>query len=98
MTCGIVSLGHIRRKEELTRGFCASQLHAMFNFMTVAILFPLECATGFLAFVTNELTVGTSSPFCKSANCNKEGESLTSFHQALTQRVTNIGKDRLSTS
>jgi hypothetical protein len=32
----------------------------MFNFLTIAILFPLECASGFLAFVTSELTIGTS--------------------------------------
>jgi sodium-dependent phosphate cotransporter len=43
VTSTIVSLAHIRNTEQLERAFTAGTVHDMFNFMTVAILFPLEC-------------------------------------------------------
>ena len=49
VTCATVSLGHIRRPEEFRRAFAAASVHDFFNLMSVAILFPLEIATGFLA-------------------------------------------------
>jgi sodium-dependent phosphate cotransporter len=42
VTAKIVSLGHITRKAEFRRAFAASSVHDTFNFITVAILFPLE--------------------------------------------------------
>lgn len=57
----MVSLGHIRRKQELDRAFSAASTHSMFNFMTCAVLFPLECATGFLNYLTTELTIGAET-------------------------------------
>jgi len=49
VTCAIVSLGHVARREEFKRAFAAASVHDFFNLMTVLILFPLELATGFLA-------------------------------------------------
>ncbi len=49
VTCAIVSMGHIGRREEFRRAFAAASVHDFFNVMSVAILFPLELATGFLA-------------------------------------------------
>jgi sodium-dependent phosphate cotransporter len=42
VTAKIVSLGHITRKAEFRRAFAASSVHDAFNFITVAILLPLE--------------------------------------------------------
>jgi len=49
VTCAIVSMGHIGRKEEFRRAFAAASVHDFFNVMAVAILLPLELATGFLS-------------------------------------------------
>ena len=42
VTAKLVSLGHITRKAEFRRAFAASSVHDTFNFITVAVLFPLE--------------------------------------------------------
>jgi sodium-dependent phosphate cotransporter len=49
VTNTLVSLGHVTRREEFRRAFAGATLHDFFNLLTVAILFPLELATGFLA-------------------------------------------------
>jgi len=49
ITNTLVSLGHIRRRVEFRRAFSAATVHDFFNLLTVAILFPLELATGFLS-------------------------------------------------
>jgi solute carrier family 34 (sodium-dependent phosphate cotransporter) len=55
LTSMLVSLGHIHRGAEFQRAFSASSLHATFNVFVVLILFPLEMATGFLAFAASGL-------------------------------------------
>ena len=49
VTCAIVSMGHIGRKEEFRRAFAAASVHDFFNIFSVVILLPLELATGFLS-------------------------------------------------
>lgn len=49
VTNTLVSLGHVTRREEFRRAFAGATLHDFFNLLTVAILFPLELATGYLA-------------------------------------------------
>ena len=48
VTNTIVSFGHVRRKEEFRRAFSGAVIHDVFNWMSVAILLPIELATGFL--------------------------------------------------
>ncbi len=48
ITCTIVSMGHIGRSDEFERAYAGATLHDIFNVMSVAILFPLQLATGFL--------------------------------------------------
>ncbi len=48
ITNTLVSLGHITRAEEFRRAFAGATVHDFFNVIAVAILFPLELATGFL--------------------------------------------------
>ncbi len=57
VTNTLVSLAHIGRKEEFRRAFAAATCHDFFNYMTVAILLPLELATGYLRKSAHMLAV-----------------------------------------
>lgn len=48
VTNTLVSMGHITRKEEFQRALAGATVHDFFNLLAVAILLPLELATGFL--------------------------------------------------
>ncbi len=48
ITNTIVSLAHARRSDEFRLAFSAATMHDFFNVIAVAILLPLEVATGFL--------------------------------------------------
>jgi len=48
ITNTLVSLGHITRKEEFKRAYAGATIHDFFNLMAVAVLLPIELATGFL--------------------------------------------------
>ena len=49
VTNTLVSLGHVRQSEEFKRAFAAATVHDFFNVIAVAILLPLELATGVLS-------------------------------------------------
>ncbi len=48
VTNTLVSMAHIGRKDEFRRAFAVATCHDFFNFMAVAVLLPLELATGVL--------------------------------------------------
>ncbi|MBD5772118.1 Na/Pi symporter [Marinomonas colpomeniae] len=48
ITNTIVSLGHVRAKEEFQRAFSAATVHDFFNLLSVLIFLPLEMAFGLL--------------------------------------------------
>ena len=48
VTNTLVSLGHVGRRSEFRRAIGAATVHDFFNLICVAIMFPLELATGFL--------------------------------------------------
>ncbi|MHC4251420.1 MAG: hypothetical protein ACYS9X_20060, partial [Planctomycetota bacterium] len=48
VTAVLVSMGHIRRKEEFRRAFGGALVHEIFKLICVIVMFPLELATGFL--------------------------------------------------
>jgi len=56
VTNTIVSLGHIGHSNEFRRAFAAATVHDFFNLIVVALLFPLEWATGALSWVARQLT------------------------------------------
>lgn len=56
VTNTIVSLGHIRRPDEFRRAFAVATCHDFFNFIAVALLLPLELATGYLGRTAHALT------------------------------------------
>jgi sodium-dependent phosphate cotransporter len=61
VTNTLVSMGHITRKEEFKRAIAGATVHDFFNLLCVAILFPLELATGFL----QKLATGLSGLFVR---------------------------------
>lgn len=48
ITNTIVSLGHVREREEFKRAYAAATIHDFFNLLCVVLLLPLELMTGFL--------------------------------------------------
>ena len=48
VTNTLVSLGHLRQKEEFKRAFASSTVHDFFNILAVIIFFPLEMMFGIL--------------------------------------------------
>jgi sodium-dependent phosphate cotransporter len=48
VTNTLVSLGHVSRREEFRRAIAGATVHDFFNLICVAIMFPLNLATGFL--------------------------------------------------
>jgi len=68
VTNTIVALAHMGRPDEFRRAFAAATCHDFFNWMTVAILLPLEMATGMLDKLSGviagsfELGSGTKLP------------------------------------
>ncbi|ENY71153.1 sodium dependent phosphate pump [Aeromonas diversa] len=64
ITNTIVSMGHVRHREEFRRAFAAATVHDFFNLMAVAIFLPLELAFGLLsrsAEALANLLVGSSN-------------------------------------
>jgi solute carrier family 34 (sodium-dependent phosphate cotransporter) len=56
VTNTLAALGNIRRAEEFRRGFAGATMHDFFNLLAVAVLLPLELATGFLTETAEWLT------------------------------------------
>jgi sodium-dependent phosphate cotransporter len=52
ITNTLVSLGHVKNKEEFRRAFSAATVHDFFNLLSVLIFLPLEIATGFLGKIS----------------------------------------------
>lgn len=61
ITAALVTLGQMRDMGELERGVSAAATHSLFNFMTVAILFPVECVFGYLEALTGALIKGAET-------------------------------------
>ena len=55
ITSTIVSLAHVTHSDEFRRSFAAATVHDFFNFLAVAILFPLELAIGYLTRISTLL-------------------------------------------
>mmetsp|Transcript_19156 Transcript_19156/g.34744 ORF Transcript_19156/g.34744 Transcript_19156/m.34744 type:complete len:434 (-) Transcript_19156:110-1411(-) len=55
VTNTIVAMGHMGDGDELERAFAGATVHDMFNFLTVAIFFPLEIVTGYLFYLTKAM-------------------------------------------
>ncbi len=49
VTNSLVSLGYLKNQRQFKDAFAAATIHDFFNILTVAVMLPLELATGFLA-------------------------------------------------
>jgi sodium-dependent phosphate cotransporter len=56
VTNTFVAMAHIGRKDEFRRAFSVATCHDFFNFLAVAILLPLEMATGLLQRTAESIT------------------------------------------
>lgn len=56
VTNTLVSLGSIRQSDEFKRAFAAATVHDFFNLLAVAILLPVELATGALSNIATSIT------------------------------------------
>ncbi|MCZ6596100.1 MAG: Na/Pi symporter [Planctomycetota bacterium] len=61
ITNTLVSIGHVRRSREFRRAFAAATVHDFFNLMAVAVMLPIELATGFLSRTAGWLTSSLGS-------------------------------------
>ncbi len=71
ITNTIVSLGHVRDKNEFRRAFAAATVHDYFNLLSVVIFLPLEIAFGILEKIGGYLAtmmVGGAAVDVKSVN------------------------------
>lgn len=72
ITNTLVSVGHVRQSASFRRAFAAATVHDFFNLMCVAVLLPLELATGFLSktalFLTDHLAGGPGAKFDSPVN------------------------------
>ncbi len=56
ITNTLVSIGHVRHTRDFRRAFAAATVHDFFNLMMVAVMLPVELATGFLSRSAGWLT------------------------------------------
>jgi len=88
VTNTIVAMGQMGDGDQLERAFAGATVHDMFNFLTVAIFFPVELITGYL----NRLTAACVKNFSA-----REGEKwvgpIKAFVSPLTTRVIIANKD-----
>lgn len=85
ITNTIVSLGHVRAKEEFQRAFAAATVHDFFNLLSVVIFLPLEMAFGLLERLGSFL----SGLFYGSADASIKGFN---FVKAATAPVVDLFK------
>jgi len=86
ITNTIVSLGHVRAKEEFKRAFSAATVHDFFNLLSVVIFLPLEVAFGLLERFGSWL----SGLFYGSGDASIKGFN---FVKAATKPIVGTAKD-----
>jgi len=88
VTSTLVAMGHLGDGDELERAFAGATVHDMFNFLTVAVLLPVEVITGYLYRVTKAMV--------KNAN-PEEGEAwespLDKIIQPVVKRILDDNSD-----
>jgi sodium-dependent phosphate cotransporter len=85
ITNTIVSLGHVRAKDEFRRAFAAATVHDFFNLFSVVVFLPLEIMFGFLEKLGSLL----SSPFYGAGNASMGGMN---FVKTATAPIVNAAK------
>jgi sodium-dependent phosphate cotransporter len=94
VTNTIVAMAHARQSDDFRRALAAASMHDFFNLMTVAILLPLELATGFLdntaTFLAEHLPGGSDARFNSPIKAAVEwgAEFFTKLIDAVTANET----------
>ncbi|NIP25545.1 MAG: hypothetical protein GWN67_18435 [Phycisphaerae bacterium] len=83
VTNTLVSLGHFTRRDEFKRAVGAATVHDFFNLICVAIMFPLELATGVLQKIATHMS---------SAFADFGGVKFTSPIKVITEPVIDFIK------
>ncbi|QUI68264.1 Na/Pi symporter [Pseudoalteromonas sp. M8] len=89
ITNTLVSIGHIRSKEEFRRAFAASTVHDFFNLLAVAIFLPLEIMFGML----EKLASGLAHVFVGDADLSLKSYN---FIKPLVKPAVSVVKDGVS--
>ena len=89
ITNTLVSLGHVRNKEEFRRAFACATVHDFFNLIAVAIFLPLEMMFGILDKISSWLV----APFHFDGSLSMKGLD---FMGPLTKPVISMMKDVLA--
>jgi len=89
ITNTIVSIGHIREKDDFKRAFSAATVHDFFNLIAVAIFLPLELMFALL----EKLAAATAHLFVGSADISIKGMN---FMKPLTKPGVNLVSDLVS--
>ncbi len=90
VTNTLVSLGHVRDKDEFRRAFSAATVHDFFNLIAVAIFLPLEIMFGLLDKVSSWLTGFFISPENYSMSNINVIKSLTKPFVNAVDTVTSV--------
>ncbi|WMO16629.1 Na/Pi symporter [Pseudoalteromonas piscicida] len=89
ITNTLVSIGHIRSKEEFRRAFAASTVHDFFNLLAVAIFLPLEIMFGML----EKLASGLAHVFVGDVDLSLKSYN---FIKPLVKPAVSVVKDGVS--
>ncbi|TMN34344.1 Na/Pi symporter [Pseudoalteromonas sp. S2755] len=89
ITNTLVSIGHIRSKEEFRRAFAASTVHDFFNLLAVAIFLPLEIMFG----IFEKLASGLAHIFVGDADLSLKSYN---FIKPLVKPAVGVVKDGVS--
>ncbi|MDP4486645.1 sodium:phosphate symporter [Pseudoalteromonas piscicida] len=89
ITNTLVSIGHIRSKEEFRRAFAASTVHDFFNLLAVTIFLPLEIMFGML----EKLASGLAHVFVGDADLSLKSYN---FIKPLVKPAVSVVKDGVS--
>ena len=82
VTNTIVSMGHVKQRDEFRRAFAGATVHDLFNWLSVLILLPVEVVTGYLYHSSRSITdvMGLDS---------KQGTKV-EFLKRITKPFTNV--------
>ncbi len=89
LTNTLVSLGHLRCKDEFKRAFASATIHDFFNLLAVLIFLPLEMMFGILEKISHWLI----SPMLATGDMSIKGFN---FIKPITKPVVNAIKEPLS--
>ncbi|WP_260678145.1 Na/Pi symporter [Vibrio furnissii] len=90
VTNTLVSLGHVRCKEEFKRAFASATIHDFFNLLAVFIFLPLEMMFGILEKISHWLV----SPLLATGDMSLKGFD---FIKPMTKPVISALKEQLAT-